>query len=99
MQPQELYALLQGQQQGQDGDGSDSGSSISSTSGLDHQDALQFAGGSSSSSSSSPDAPDAVQHRIEQLGLEMAVLTTFVRLLELKMIQMEGDEGTGVGCQ
>jgi hypothetical protein len=104
MQSQELYALLhqqQQKQQGQDddsGSGSGSNSSGSSTMGLGHQDALQLAG-SSSSSSSDDDAPDAVQHRIEQLGLNMAVLTTFVRLLELKMIQMEGDEGTGARRQ
>lgn len=45
-----------------------------------------------SSSSSSKDDIDA---RGEQLGMSMAVLTTLVRLLELKLIQMEGDEGTG----
>lgn len=45
-------------------------------------------------SSSSIDA-DPVQEQIEQLGLAMAVLTTFTRLLELKMIAMEGEEGTG----
>jgi hypothetical protein len=49
---------------------------------------------SSTNSSSSSDA-DPVQQRMQQLGLSMAVLTTFARLLELKLIAMEGDEGTG----
>lgn len=38
---------------------------------------------------------DGNEARLEQLGLDMAILTAFVRLLELKMVQMEGDEGTG----
>jgi hypothetical protein len=38
---------------------------------------------------------DPVQERMQQLGLDMAVLTTFSRLLELKLIAMEGEDGTG----
>lgn len=49
---------------------------------------LGATGGDSSSA-------DPLQQRMQQLGLQMAVLTTFTRLLELKMIAMEGDEGTG----
>ncbi len=32
---------------------------------------------------------------MEQAGLQMALLTTFVRLLEVKWREMEGPEGTG----
>lgn len=49
---------------------------------------LRATGGDSSSA-------DPLQQRMQQLGLQMAVLTTFMRLLELKMIAMEGGEGTG----
>jgi hypothetical protein len=49
----------------------------------------------SSSNSSSSSKADPVQQKMQQLGLSMAVLTTFTRLLELKLIAMEGDEGTG----
>jgi hypothetical protein len=38
---------------------------------------------------------DPVHERLQQLGLDMAVLTTFARLLELKLIAMEGEDGTG----
>lgn len=66
---------------------------------MGQQQGVASALGSSSSSSSRARQPDeeddAVQRHIEQLGLSMAVLTTFVRLLELKMISMEGPEGTG----
>ena len=34
-------------------------------------------------------------HAVEQLGERMAVLTTLVGLLELKHLQMEGEDGTG----
>jgi hypothetical protein len=59
----------------------------------------QTSAGSALSSSSQSDSESNVngeiQARIEALGLSMAVLTTFVRLLELKLVQMEGEEGTG----
>jgi hypothetical protein len=32
---------------------------------------------------------------VDQLGLDMAVVTTFVRLLELQLLELEGPEGTG----
>lgn len=54
---------------------------------------LHQPGAADSSSSSGGDDP--VQMKMQQLGLQMAILTTFARLLELKMIAMEGEEGTG----
>jgi hypothetical protein len=57
--------------------------------------AAALAGSGSSSSSSSSSTADPVQQKMQQLGLQMAILTTFARLLELKMLQMEGDKGTG----
>ncbi|KAF6263984.1 hypothetical protein COO60DRAFT_266676 [Scenedesmus sp. NREL 46B-D3] len=93
MQKRELFAALQGAEEQQQSAAASSptaaapaGSTVSSSS-------------SSSSSSGRSDnegnVVDEVQARIEALGMSMAVLTTFVRLLELKVIQMEGEEGTG----
>jgi len=32
---------------------------------------------------------------VEELGVHMAMITTFVRLLELQLLRLEGPEGTG----
>jgi hypothetical protein len=68
---------------------------------LDKRELAAALTGSDSSSSSSggggggSSSADPVQQKMQQLGLQMAILTTFSRLLELKMIHLEGDEGTG----
>jgi hypothetical protein len=56
------------------------------------QQGLLPVGGSNGSRGSET---DATQEQMQRLGLDMAVLTTFARLLELKMVEMEGEGGTG----
>lgn len=58
-------------------------------------DKQELAAALASSNNSSSSSADPVQQKMQQLGLQMAILTTFARLLELKMITMEGEEGTG----
>ncbi|GLC33172.1 hypothetical protein PLESTB_000362900 [Pleodorina starrii] len=36
-----------------------------------------------------------LRHYLQALGLRMATLTTFIRLLEIKVTELEGSEGTG----
>jgi hypothetical protein len=82
MQKRELFADLRAAEQHQDpaaGSQKGAGSTLSSSSRSDSQSIVN----------------DEIQARIEALGMSMAVLTTFVRLLELKLLQMEGEEGTG----
>jgi hypothetical protein len=62
---------------------------------LQHGSTASSLTSSSSQSDIESNVNDEIQARIEALGLSMAVLTTLVRLLELKLIQMEGEEGTG----
>lgn len=53
---------------------------------------------SSSNSTTSSNGGD-LQDRKEALGMSMAVLTTLMRLLELRVTHMEGEEGTGKGLR
>lgn len=39
-------------------------------------------------------APE-LRHHLHTMGLRMATLTTFIRLLEIKVVELEGEEGTG----
>jgi hypothetical protein len=80
MQKQELFTDLQQQQDAAASSHTAADSTLSS---------------SSRQNDSESNVNDEIQARIEALGLSMAVLTTFVRLLELKLVQMEGEEGTG----
>ncbi|GFR47156.1 hypothetical protein Agub_g8847, partial [Astrephomene gubernaculifera] len=36
-----------------------------------------------------------LRHSLQSMGLRMATITTFIRLLELKVVDLEGSEGTG----
>ncbi|WIA21903.1 hypothetical protein OEZ85_004272 [Tetradesmus obliquus] len=85
MQKQELLVELQAAEALQQGSPASTLSSSSSSS----------SGQSNGQNDVESIVNDEIQARIEALGLSMAVLTTFVRLLELKLIQMEGEEGTG----
>lgn len=88
MQKQELLVELQAAEALQQGSPASTLSSSSSSS----------SGQSNGQNDVESIVNDEIQARIEALGLSMAVLTTFVRLLELKLIQMEGEEGTGGHC-
>jgi hypothetical protein len=53
-------------------------------------------GGGSGSNASGGGALAAASARVEALGVEMALITTLARLLELKVLELEGEtEGTG----
>ena len=52
-------------------------------------------GGSTGKEGEDRDGSSRMKAVVDQLGLDMATITTFVRLLELQLLGLEGPEGTG----
>lgn len=73
-----------------------SSSSSSSTTANASEDANEDGSSSNTGAAeAADDVPGGVSRDVYNLGVDMAITTTLVRLLELKLLELEGEEGTG----